>query len=176
MKLGKSVDYQIINELEKEKRGIYTGSIGLFTKNKMTFNVPIRTLCINKKSGEGEIGLGSGIVWDSIAEEEYEETKLKGSFLSESNKHFEIIESMLVENKKIFLLNEHLDRMQKTAEYFLFIFDRTKVKKRLSEIVKKLDSEKYKLKISLDKWGVLNHFISPIVIETIEVRVIISDK
>lgn len=167
---------EIINELEKEKRGIYTGSIGLFTKNKMAFNVPIRTLVIDKKTNRGEIGLGSGIVWDSIAEEEYEETKLKGSFLSESNKHFEIIESMLVENKKIFLLNGHLDRMQKTAKYFLFIFDRTKVKKRLSEIVKKLDSKKYKLKISLDKWGVLNHFISPIVIETIEVRVIISDK
>ena len=46
----------------------------------MTFNVPIRTLCIDKKSGEGEIGLGSGIVWDSIAEEEYEETKQKHVF------------------------------------------------------------------------------------------------
>ena len=62
---------EIINELEKENRGIYTGSIGLIRKNKITFNVPIRTLTIDKKSNKGEIGLGSGIVWDSIAEEEY---------------------------------------------------------------------------------------------------------
>ena len=72
---------EIINELEKENRGIYTGSIGLIRKNKITFNVPIRTLTIDKKTNKGEIGLGSGIVWDSIAEEEYEETKLKGNFL-----------------------------------------------------------------------------------------------
>ena len=88
---------EIINELEKEKRGIYTGSIGLIRKNKITFNVPIRTLTIDKKSNKGEIGLGSGIVWDSIAEEEYEETKLKGKFLTEPNKPFEIIETMKIE-------------------------------------------------------------------------------
>ncbi len=72
---------EIINELEKEKSGIYTGGIGLIRNNKITFNVPIRTLSINKKTGKGEMGLGSGIVWDSIADEEYEETKLKGKFL-----------------------------------------------------------------------------------------------
>ena len=50
----------------KKNRGIYTGGIGLIRNNKIAFNVPIRTLTINKKSGMGEIGLGSGIVWDSV--------------------------------------------------------------------------------------------------------------
>lgn len=167
---------EIINELEKEKRGIYTGGIGLIRENRITFNVPIRTLTIDKKSNKGEIGLGSGIVWDSIAEEEYEETKLKGKFLSESNKHFEIIETMLVENKKIFLFDEHLFRMQKTAEYFLFIFDKLKVRNQIKSAIKNLDNKKYRLRIILNKWGRLNHFFSAIVYEPKEVKVIISNN
>ena len=52
---------EIIHELENEKRGIYTGAIGMIKKDKITFNVAIRTLLINKKSGAGEIGIGSGL-------------------------------------------------------------------------------------------------------------------
>lgn len=167
---------EIINELEKENRGIYTGSIGLIRKNKITFNVPIRTLVIDKKSYKGEIGLGSGIVWDSISDAEFEETKLKGKFLTEPTKPFEIIETMLVENKKIFLLGDHLDRMQKAAEFFLIVFDRNKIIKFLDSVIKKLDNQKYRLKLILDKWGRLNHFVSPIDSHNKEVNVIISRK
>lgn len=167
---------EIINRLEKENRGIYTGSIGLLRKNKITFNVPIRTLVIDKKSRKGEIGLGSGVVWDSVAEEEYQETKLKGKFLTEPTKPFEIFETMLVENKKIFLLEDHLDRMQKTAEFFLFVFDRTKIIKFLDSVIKKLDNQNYRLKLLSDKWGRLKHFITPIVIDSKEINVIISKK
>jgi para-aminobenzoate synthetase/4-amino-4-deoxychorismate lyase len=167
---------EIINELEKEKRGIYTGSIGLIRKDKITFNVPIRTLSVNKKSGQGEIGLGSGIVWDSIADEEFDETKLKGKFLTEPIEPFEIIETMLVEDKKVFLLDEHLYRMQKTAEFFLFAFSINKIKNQVDSILRKLDNKKYRLKISLNKWGGLNHFISTIVVDTKEIKVIISNK
>jgi len=41
---------EIINELEKEERGIYTGSIGMFNKDEANFNVAIRTLTVNKKN------------------------------------------------------------------------------------------------------------------------------
>jgi len=167
---------EIINELEKEKRGIYTGSIGLIRKNKITFNVPIRTLSINKKSGKGEIGLGSGIVWDSIADEEFEETKLKGKFLTEPTKLYEIIETMLIENGKIFLFNEHLYRMKQTAEFFLFTFNINKIRNKINSILKKLDNKKYKLKISLNKWGRLNLFISSIIEHNKEIKVILSNK
>ncbi len=167
---------EIINELEKEKRGIYTGSIGLIRKNKITFNVPIRTLSINKKSGKGEIGLGSGIVWDSIADEEFEETKLKGKFLTEPTKLYEIIETMLIENGKIFLFNEHLYRMKQTAEFFLFTFNNNKIRNKINSILKKLDNKKHKLKISLNKWGRLNLFISSIIEHNKEIKVILSNK
>ena len=165
---------EIINELEKEKRGIYTGSIGLIRKNKITFNVPIRTITIDKKSNNGEIGLGSGIVWDSIAEEEYEETKLKGNFLSEPVKRFEIFETMKIEDGKMFLPDEHIDRMKQTAEYFLFSFDRKKIKSYLNKIINKTDSESYRLKLSLDKYGKVCQVISRLIQLPQEIKVIIS--
>ncbi|MEO8231371.1 MAG: aminodeoxychorismate synthase component I [Ignavibacteriota bacterium] len=151
---------EIINELEKEPRSIYTGGIGLIRNNKITFNVPIRTLTINKKSGKGEIGLGSGIVWDSITIEEYEETKLKGKFLSHPEKPFEIFETMLLKGRKIFLLGEHLNRLQQSAEFFLFKFDKKNIESQLNRIAKNIDAKSYRLRISLNKFGKLSHSVS----------------
>ena len=151
---------EIINELEKETRGIYTGGIGLIRESKITFNVPIRTLTINKKSGKGEIGLGSGIVWDSVASEEFEETKLKGKFLSQPERPFEIFETMLLKDSKIFLLDEHLNRLQQSAEYFLFKFDKKSIEEQLNKIIKNIDDKSNRLKISLNKFGKMSHSLS----------------
>ena len=71
---------QIIRELEKEDRRIYTGAIGYITPRRdMFFNVPIRTLLI--RNGRGEMGVGGGIVWDSTPEGEWEECRIKAEFL-----------------------------------------------------------------------------------------------
>ena len=78
---------QIIRELEKEERGIYTGSIGFISPQKeMVFNVAIRTLLLRpspifSRCYHGELGIGSGITYDSDAEEEYRECLLKSRFL-----------------------------------------------------------------------------------------------
>ncbi|WP_264738163.1 anthranilate synthase component I [Cytobacillus firmus] len=69
---------EIINELEAEKRGIYSGAVGYFSGNgNMDFALAIRTMVI--KDGFAYIQAGAGIVHDSIPEKEYEETlhKLK---------------------------------------------------------------------------------------------------
>lgn len=167
---------EIINELEKEKRGIYTGSIGLITKNKIAFSVAIRTLNLNVKTKKGEIGLGSGIVWDSISKEEYDETKLKGKFLSSSTKPFELIETMLVENKKIFLLKDHLKRLKLSAEYFLFKYDEKKILSQLKKIIANIDNNKCRLRITLNKAGILNHSLSQIVEKKNKIRLIVSEQ
>ncbi len=44
---------EIINSLEKEKRGIYTGTIGLIDNGDFNFNIPIRTITINKNNNSG---------------------------------------------------------------------------------------------------------------------------
>ena len=67
---------QIIQELEKDPRHIYTGSIGYFSYHqKSQFNIAIRTLTI--EDHRAVFHAGGGIVADSDPEEEYEETLIK---------------------------------------------------------------------------------------------------
>lgn len=76
---------EIIHELESEPRNIYTGAIGYIKPNKDLFmNIPIRTALINQSSGQGEMGIGGGIVWDSTAEGEWDEGILKARFFTDS--------------------------------------------------------------------------------------------
>ena len=75
---------EIIHELEREPRNIYTGAIGYIKPNKdLFFNIPIRTALINRSDGKGEMGIGGGIVWDSTAEGEWAEGILKARFFTE---------------------------------------------------------------------------------------------
>lgn len=76
---------EIIHELEREPRNIYTGAIGYIKPNKDLFmNIPIRTVLINREDGKGEMGIGGGIVWDSTAEGEWAEGILKARFFTDS--------------------------------------------------------------------------------------------
>lgn len=64
---------QRIYELEKEKRGIYAGAIGyLSATGDMDFAIAIRTMVL--KNGKVYVQAGAGIVYDSIPENEYQET------------------------------------------------------------------------------------------------------
>lgn len=145
---------EIIHELENENRGIYTGTIGIIQKNDFTFNIPIRTILLDKISQKGELGLGSGIIWDSNPKLEYEEVKLKSEFLVNSNKYFELIETMLIENGKIFLMENHINRLKKSADYFLFYFNEKELRNKLDSIMLELNPQKmFKLKLLLTKWG-----------------------
>ncbi len=64
---------QIIDELEKNRRGIYTGAIGYIGFNgSAKFNIAIRTMTWEK--GKVTFGVGGGIVADSDPEKEFQET------------------------------------------------------------------------------------------------------
>ncbi|MBI3579879.1 MAG: aminodeoxychorismate synthase component I, partial [Ignavibacteriales bacterium] len=92
---------QIIRELEREPRGVYTGSIGFFSpKRKAQFNVAIRTIVLDKKQQTGEMGIGSGIIADSDIANEYEECLLKAKFLTEQPRGFQLFETIRWEPKK----------------------------------------------------------------------------
>jgi len=74
---------EVIDELETTSRNIYTGSIGYFGfDGNLDLNIVIRTvLC---KDDRAYFQVGGGIVWDSTAESEYEESLLKGRALKEA--------------------------------------------------------------------------------------------
>jgi len=168
---------EIIHELEKEKRGIYTGLIGIFNKQRSIANVAIRTIVIDNQSNSGELGIGSGIVWDSQPENEYEEVLLKSKFLTEPTKYFELLETMLYENGEIFLLDYHLKRMKEASNYFLFLFDESALKNELFNSIESLDkNESYKIRLTLLKWGTINIKIEEIKKETGNIDIIITDE
>ena len=71
---------EIIEELEGIKRNIYTGSIGYFDfRGNCDFNIVIRTII--KKDNKAFFGVGGGITYDSIEEDEYNETLDKAKAL-----------------------------------------------------------------------------------------------
>jgi para-aminobenzoate synthetase/4-amino-4-deoxychorismate lyase len=112
---------QIIRELERFPRGAYTGAIGLLRPGgDCTFNVAIRTVVIDTEMGVATFGVGGGVTIDSTAEGEYEECLVKSRFLKTRPMEFELFESMLMEDGKIFLLERHLERLKQSASFFGF--------------------------------------------------------
>lgn len=64
---------EIIDEIEPVMRGIYTGCIGFIDPDdSLDFNIAIRTLI--KKGEKVYLQVGGGIVYDSAAKDEYQET------------------------------------------------------------------------------------------------------
>ena len=155
---------EIINKVEKEPRHIYTGAIGFFTPDgEAKFNVAIRTILIN--NNYGEMGIGGGIVYDSDAQSEYEEAKLKANFLiKEIFPDFKIIETILFYNKYEYL-NLHLKRMKFSALYFDFKFPKSSIIKKLKFIKTHLkNNTKYKIRILLSKDGNFEIIYEPVIL------------
>ena len=71
---------EIINDLEKNKRGIYGGSIGYIGfDGNVDVCITIRTMVF--KDGKAYLQAGAGIVADSVPETEHEETLSKAKAL-----------------------------------------------------------------------------------------------
>jgi para-aminobenzoate synthetase/4-amino-4-deoxychorismate lyase len=136
---------QMLAGLEGGPRGVYTGAIGYFSRERTVFNVAIRTLEMEaaaEASGEepvhhGRMGVGSGIVIDSNAAEEYRECLLKAAFLTGltgspgpaatyAAVNFSLVETMLWRDG-FPLLESHLARLEDSAGYFDFAFDRGQI-------------------------------------------------
>ena len=119
----------IIKELEQSPRRIYTGSIGFISPGrKAQFNVAIRTALISKKPGEAEYGTGGGVVWDSTAGEEFEETRTKARILTKAAPPFSLLETLKWEpSVGYILLERHLKRLKESAEYFSYPFRRDEI-------------------------------------------------
>ncbi|MBA3888663.1 MAG: aminodeoxychorismate synthase component I [Acidobacteria bacterium] len=128
---------QIIRDLECSPRGIYTGAIGYFSpRGRGHFNVAIRTVMLDRETGQAEFGVGSGVVWDSVDRDEYDECLLKASILVEPPRAFRLLETIGYSFQGGFaLLDRHLERMQASAGYFGFEFDADEARRLLSRAV-----------------------------------------
>lgn len=122
---------QVIRELEPFPRGVYCGSVGWwFPYRQAEFNVAIRTVTVDTQEGVARYGVGGGITWESSAEGEYEECRVKTRVLVRNEPEFELLESLLFDGE-YFLFEEHLARLEASAEYFDIPLDRCEVESAL---------------------------------------------
>ncbi|MDR3115973.1 MAG: aminodeoxychorismate synthase component I [Treponema sp.] len=110
----------IIDRVEQGKRNIYCGAIGFIRPGRMTFSVPIRILQGSAHETGFIYRVGGAIVWDSVTQDEWQETLTKTKFLSAG---FLLIETMKVEQGRILFKEEHRERLRKSARYFGFALD-----------------------------------------------------
>jgi para-aminobenzoate synthetase/4-amino-4-deoxychorismate lyase len=147
---------EIIKELESSPRGVYTGSIGYFAPSldhsaRAMFNVAIRTVVL--ENGHGEMGVGSGIVYDSIPFDEYTECSVKAHFLTNIPAKFDILEAILWDNGYQHL-DKHLRRIADSANYFDYPYDQTSIHRVLTQLSANLVvGHKYKVRLKLNHTG-----------------------
>ena len=122
---------EIITDIERRPRGVYTGAIGYIAPGgDAQFSVAIRTAVIDVRSGLLTFGVGSGIVWDSESASEYQECLLKSAIFERRPLAFDLLETLRWSpGDGFFLLGRHLARMRRSAQYFDYRFDEERVRR-----------------------------------------------
>jgi len=142
---------QHIRRLEREPRGAYCGAIGYIAPDdRAVFSVAIRTLSISE--GQARMGTGSGIVWDSDADDEYDECLLKARFLEDAvdgadEVPLTLIETMRWADGEVALLERHLQRMAESAAYWGLTFDADAFQAAVAEAAPPADAPPHRLRV-----------------------------
>ncbi|MCE1181985.1 MAG: aminodeoxychorismate synthase component I [Rhodocyclales bacterium] len=141
---------QIIGELEREARGIYTGALGWRAPDgDFRLNVAIRTLTL-AADHRGRMGIGSGIVADSQGAAEWQECLLKASFLSACDPGILLIETLRREAGIYPRLEGHLTRLRHSAARLGFACDEAAV---LAALAAQPGEGRWRVRLTLDKAG-----------------------
>ncbi len=111
---------EIIDRVEKGNRNVYCGAIGIISPDRTVFSVPIRILQKSIGQNSYKYRVGGAVVWDSDIKDEWDETFTKAGFLTDE---FRLVETIKVQNKSMFLKEEHFKRLRESAEHFGFTID-----------------------------------------------------
>lgn len=143
-----------IAALEQTPREVYCGAIGFITPDKEAiFNVPIRTVVIDREKERACYGVGGGITWDSTSEGEYQELQTKAEVLTAKRPVFSLLESLKLEDGEYPLLSYHLARMKNSAEYFHFPGNKSIAEKALVELAQENPKGTHKVRLLVDSKG-----------------------
>jgi len=147
---------RIIRDLESSPRGVYTGAIGYVAPGGAArFSVAIRTISAPGGSDRLTYGVGSGIVWDSEAESEWEECRLKANVLRRSAEPWALFETLLWTPEEGYaLLDLHMARLASAAGIFEIPFDKEAAVARLSAVALGFDDPR-RVKLILNRIGEL---------------------
>ncbi|PEN12866.1 aminodeoxychorismate synthase, component I [Longibacter salinarum] len=153
---------QRIHELETGPRGVYCGAIGYAAPDDTAcFNVAIRTVTLTEDASSGHLhgtmGTGSGIVWDSDLDAEYEECCLKARFLTDpprgENRSFRLIETMRAIDGDIPLWSRHWSRLSDSAAYFGLPVDRQGVEVALRDAMRSTGNQENVVRLTVGQAG-----------------------
>jgi len=144
---------EIIQELESGPRGPYCGAIGFIAPdNSACFNVAIRTAVLD--DGELRYDVGSGVVYDSLGADEYNECLLKSDVLRQAPEH--VFETFRREGSGEFLcLPAHLARLKSTCKHKGWTYPKAAIKRELEKAgqFNKGAALRIRLQVGLDDKG-----------------------
>jgi len=148
---------EIITSLESSPRGVYTGAVGWWFPNRQArFAVAIRTAVRKSLSGQTIYGIGSGIVWDSDADDEYRECLLKSRILRGKSSSFHLLETMRWDPEQgLILLDQHIERICRSAEYFGFDCNPELLRTKLTLAAQTYPAVHQRVRLLLDRDGVI---------------------
>lgn len=148
---------EYIQRLEDSPREVYCGAIGYMTpKKEAVFNVPIRTVMIDKQKSQAVYGSGGGVTWDSTSRGEFDELHTKARLLTEDRPPFKLLETMKLEGGEVLLLSYHLDRVLATADYFDYPVERKQLEEKVTHVTKENPEGLCKLRMLIDSNGDIN--------------------
>ncbi|MDN7581050.1 bifunctional anthranilate synthase component I family protein/class IV aminotransferase [Burkholderia orbicola] len=112
----------------------------------------------------GTMGVGAGIVLDSVAADEYAECELKARFLTDADPGFQLFETTAATRADgIRHLDRHLARLQRSADAFGFRFDADALRREIDARCAALDGDgAYRMKLTLAKDGTIEIVAAPL--------------
>ncbi|HSU12919.1 aminodeoxychorismate synthase component I [Longimicrobium sp.] len=144
---------QVISELEGAPRGVYTGAIGFASPGEAVFSVAIRTLLVDRAAETAELGVGSGITWDSDAAEEYRECLSKAAFVGREPDPALIETFGWAPGEGFVRVDGHVARLARSAEHFGYPFDDGELARRLDALAASLPPEPRTIRVTLHPTG-----------------------
>jgi para-aminobenzoate synthetase/4-amino-4-deoxychorismate lyase len=154
---------QLIAGLEPSPRQVYCGAIGYFAPGREAqFNVAIRSMLVDKKNQRAEYGVGGGIVWDSEPMDEWAETQTKARILFEHPESFDLLETLRwTPEEGWYLVEQHLERLHQSAEYFDFPVDKSRIRNKLADMATGFGGVSQRARMTVSKDGRINIETAP---------------
>lgn len=164
---------EIIKDLEDRPRGAYCGSMGyIMPGGEACFNVAIRTL--QKTGPDIRYDVGSGIVLDSDAEDEFRECLLKARILTAPNAGF--FETFRWDTKNGYQrLAAHKARFLKAAQAFQVNIHSQDIDALLDDTTFENEDIPYRVRLSYDFLSGLSLETSPLLDLALPLKIALSD-
>jgi para-aminobenzoate synthetase / 4-amino-4-deoxychorismate lyase len=171
---------QLIDELEPTPRGIYCGAVGLVAPPsapfRARFNVAIRTVVLDRSTGEAVYGAGGGITWGSEAAPERAELHAKAAVLAHDVTEHRLLETLaFVPGEGLRNVDRHLARMADSAAWADFRCDPAVVLECLQLAVARR-TEPARVRVLLSRTGDVEVQLQPLPsVDTRPVRLALDD-